>query len=204
MNATDPFNAMLNYGYAILESHCRKTLNSVGLEPTIGFLHETRQTKHALVYDLMEPYRWLVDTAITSCIENGIFSSTDFYRMDNYVLRLKAEATHKLLNSVRIKFNSTILYRNKLYGWDTVMRLKCQELAKYILNRQSELDFESPSPLLPKDDSQGVKNRILSMSITDAERLGIRKNTLWYLQKRSRTRKPLKTYSTITNKILNY
>jgi CRISPR-associated protein Cas1 len=203
MNASDPVNCLLNYGYAILESECRRALNSVGLEPTIGFLHEAQQTRYALVYDFMEPFRWLIDTTIIECLEYEHFSTKDFYRLDNYVLRLKPEAVKKLLAALQIKFNSTVQYRGKRYGWDTVMRLKCQELASYIFNRQSELDFESPSPLLPRDDSQAVKKRILSFSIADAGRLGIRKNTLWYLQKRSRTRKPLKTYSTITNKILN-
>jgi CRISPR-associated protein Cas1 len=32
MNASDSFNVLLNYGYAILESQCRKALNSIGLE----------------------------------------------------------------------------------------------------------------------------------------------------------------------------
>src|SRR5208282_704022 len=35
MNASDPINVLLNYGYAILESQCRKALNGVGLEPTV-------------------------------------------------------------------------------------------------------------------------------------------------------------------------
>lgn len=34
MNASDPVNVLLNYGYSVLESQCRKALNSVGLEPT--------------------------------------------------------------------------------------------------------------------------------------------------------------------------
>ena len=91
MNASDPFNVLLNYGYAILESQCRKALNSVGLEPTIGFLHETRQTKYSLVYDFQEPYRWLIDTAVISCLESDQFGKKDFFRMDNYVLRLRHE-----------------------------------------------------------------------------------------------------------------
>lgn len=89
MNASDPVNTLLNYGYAILESQSRKALNSVGLEPTVGFLHEARQTKYPLVYDLQEPYQWLVDTTVISCLESGRFDKKDFYRMDNYVLRPK-------------------------------------------------------------------------------------------------------------------
>ena len=38
-NATDPVNAALNYGYGFLEGECRRAINAVGLEPSVGFLH---------------------------------------------------------------------------------------------------------------------------------------------------------------------
>ncbi|WP_153280125.1 CRISPR-associated endonuclease Cas1 [Thermoplasma sp. Kam2015] len=41
MNASDPVNALLNYGYAILESIIRKDINTIGLDIYIGCLHET-------------------------------------------------------------------------------------------------------------------------------------------------------------------
>ena len=40
MNASDPVNALLNYGYAILESTVRKDINAIGLDVSIGYLHE--------------------------------------------------------------------------------------------------------------------------------------------------------------------
>jgi len=203
MNASDSVNALLNYGYAILESECRKALTSVGLEPTVGFLHEARQAKYPLVYDLMEPFRWLVDTAIIECLEYEHFSSKDFHRLDNYVLRMKPEAVKKLLAALQIKLNSNIPYRGKYYGWSTVVRLKCQELAGYILARRSELDFNNPRPVLPRDDSEAVRNRILSMSVAEARQLGIRKNTLWYLQQRAQARRPMEIYRPVKNKLRN-
>ena len=39
---SDEINAMLNYGYAILESEVRRTLNSIGFDSSIGFLHELK------------------------------------------------------------------------------------------------------------------------------------------------------------------
>jgi hypothetical protein len=53
----------------------------------------------------------------------------DFYRLDNYVLRLRPEAARKLLDILQSKLNATMHYREKYYGWDTILRLKCQELA---------------------------------------------------------------------------
>ncbi len=54
MNSTDQVNTLLNYGYVFLESRCRASINSVGLESSIGFLHEIAQPRYPLVYDLQE------------------------------------------------------------------------------------------------------------------------------------------------------
>jgi len=44
-------NLALNYAYGVLEGECRRAINAVGLEPSMGFLHETSgyQTKQSLV-----------------------------------------------------------------------------------------------------------------------------------------------------------
>jgi CRISPR-associated protein Cas1 len=71
-NASDPVNLALNYAYGILEGECRAAVNAVGLEPSVGFLHETSgyQTKQSLVYDLQEPFRWIVDVAAIEAFES--------------------------------------------------------------------------------------------------------------------------------------
>ena len=38
-NASDEINALLNYGYTILESEIRKAINAIGLDYSIGFHH---------------------------------------------------------------------------------------------------------------------------------------------------------------------
>ena len=56
-NASDEINALLNYGYAILESEIRKSINGIGLDYSIGFLHEINQSRTPLVYDIQELFR---------------------------------------------------------------------------------------------------------------------------------------------------
>jgi CRISPR-associated protein Cas1 len=65
-NASDSVNLALNYGYGFLEAECRMAINAIGLEPSVGFLHEFSdyQTKQSLVYDLQEPFRFLVDLTV--------------------------------------------------------------------------------------------------------------------------------------------
>ena len=41
-----------------------KFVNGIGLDPYFGFMHKTHNSFQALVYDLIEPFRWLVESAV--------------------------------------------------------------------------------------------------------------------------------------------
>jgi CRISPR-associated protein Cas1 len=56
-----PPNQMLNYGYAVLAALCHRSLVVHGLSPQLGVKHTTRYKSDPLVYDLMEPFRPMVD-----------------------------------------------------------------------------------------------------------------------------------------------
>ena len=62
--ATDVINALLNYGYTVLAGEISKFINGVGLDAYYGFYHKTHTGFQPLVYDLIEPFRWLVDYAV--------------------------------------------------------------------------------------------------------------------------------------------
>ena len=76
-NASDEVNALLNYGYAILESEIRKEINSVGLDYSIGFLHEINQSRTPLVYDIQELFRWLIDVSVIQFLEEKKINKSD-------------------------------------------------------------------------------------------------------------------------------
>ncbi|KAF0094267.1 MAG: CRISPR-associated protein [Puniceicoccaceae bacterium 5H] len=54
-------NGLLNYGYAVLLTSVLQKLFAVGLDPTFGIYHATRERSTPLAYDLMEPFRPCVD-----------------------------------------------------------------------------------------------------------------------------------------------
>ncbi len=92
----------------------------------------------------------------------------------------------RLLDALPIKFNSTARYEGKFYSWDTIMGLKAQELANYILRKRIELSFEDPKPALSRDDHAVVIDKILSLTVAEARKRGIGKTTLWYLRKHAK------------------
>lgn len=59
--AGEGLNSLLNYGYAVLLSTVLQKLFGVGLDPTFGIAHTTRERSTPLAYDLMEPFRSCVD-----------------------------------------------------------------------------------------------------------------------------------------------
>ena len=63
-NASDVINALLNYGYAVLAGEISKFINGFGLDAYYGFYHKSHTGFQPLVYDMMEPFRWLVDYTV--------------------------------------------------------------------------------------------------------------------------------------------
>lgn len=87
-NASHPVNAMLNYAYGVLESQIRIQIVANGYDPSIGFLHRAARDGSALVFDLMEPMRPVVDQVVLAFIKSHIFTPSDFIIRSDGVCRL--------------------------------------------------------------------------------------------------------------------
>jgi len=152
----------LNYAYGVLEGECRAAINTVGLEPSVGFLHETSgyQTKQSLVYDLQEPFRWIADVAVMESFESGVLDLPDFYFTgDDYRYRFDPEAKQWFLNLSRERFNSAVGYKGRALKWDTVIEQKTVELCRFLIGRSTRLDLAEPMPTLQRADSQEPRRR---------------------------------------------
>ena len=184
-NVSDPFNAALNYGYGFLEAECRMAINSVGLESSVGFLHDFSdyQTKQSLVYDLQEPFRWLIDVSVIDAFESRTLDLRDFYFTgDDYRYRFEAEAKQRFIEVLRDQFNSGIRYRGRLLKWDMVIEQKSNDLGQFLVGKRSSVEFMEPAPQLERQDSREVRAKILSLSASQARQFGIGKSTLHYLR----------------------
>lgn len=68
----DRFSAILNFGYALLQTAVMRALLAVGLEPVLGFYHTPRSAAHPLVLDLMELFRCpLWDLVVAGSLNRG-------------------------------------------------------------------------------------------------------------------------------------
>lgn len=63
-------NSLFNYAYAMLLTQTLQVLLSMGIDPVYGIGHATRERGAALAYDMMEPYRPLIDSWVFKWIES--------------------------------------------------------------------------------------------------------------------------------------
>jgi CRISPR-associated protein Cas1 len=203
-NASDPFNAALNYGYGFLEGECRMAINAVGLEPAVGFLHDFSdyQTKQSLAYDLQEPFRWLVDLAVIQAFESKTLQLRDFYFTgDDYRYRFETEAKQRFIHLVRERFNSRVNYKGRILKWDTIIEEKVMELSRFLTGRSSKVDFSEPSLALERFDNSQLRERIKSLTAEEAKKLGINKSTLYTLREHLRSDRPFKLYHKVNRRL---
>ncbi|WP_344025465.1 CRISPR-associated endonuclease Cas1 [Streptomyces luteireticuli] len=100
--ATDPVNALLNYAYRLAEIECRLACLSLGLDPTMGFLHLDEAGRDSLALDLLETVRPNVDRYVLAVLgvtarlatDTGYVPATWFHETPEGVCRLVAPLTH--------------------------------------------------------------------------------------------------------------
>lgn len=66
----DCINALLSFAYTLLRSDCAAALESVGLDPQVGYLHALRSGRPALALDLMEELRPLIADRLALTLVN--------------------------------------------------------------------------------------------------------------------------------------
>ena len=194
MNASDPINALLNYGYSILESMVRKDINTIGLDVSIGYLHEIAPSKHPLVYDLQELFRYVVDYSVIEILETKLKKS-DFITTENYHIRLKQNTAKLLIEKIKNNFNKRYEFRNKQHTLDNIMFENVRELSRYISGKVKELEFKIPDITMSRNDTTDIKDRIMSIDPDKRKVLKINKSTLWYEQKKIKEGKTIKLYN---------
>ncbi len=77
---TDPVNALLSLCYTLLHYEAVREIEVIGLDPTIGFLHEFSYGRESLACDLVEAHRPAVDRFVWQMFRDRILTARDFSR----------------------------------------------------------------------------------------------------------------------------
>ena len=128
---TDPVNAVLSFGYAMLSRAFSVALSATGFDPYRGFFHQPRYGRPALALDMMEPFRPLiVDSVVVTAFNNGEVRPKDFIRspvgvnlsesgrkrlIATFERRLAQEVTHPLFG-YRVEYRRLLEIQARLLG----------------------------------------------------------------------------------------
>ena len=96
----DPANAVLSFLYALLANDVRSALETVGLDPQVGFLHQLRSGRPSLALDIMEEFRaYLGDRIMLNLINLKQVSMKDFEIRESGEVRMSDEARKTVITA---------------------------------------------------------------------------------------------------------
>jgi len=131
----DPANAMLSFLYAILANDVRSALETVGLDPQVGFLHQIRPGRASLALDIMEEFRaYLGDRIMLNLINLKQVSISDFEVRESGEVRMSDSARKTLLNAYQQRKQEEIThpFLNEKMTIGLLPHIQAQLLARYI------------------------------------------------------------------------
>ena len=76
---TDPVNSLLSFGYTMLHNNIFSLVRMKGMNPYIGFLHAEDKGNPALINDLIEEFRTIIDSMTLHTLNKGLLRNRDFY-----------------------------------------------------------------------------------------------------------------------------
>jgi len=96
----DRLNALLSFLYAMQMNDCRSALETVGLDPQLGFLHALRQGRAALALDLQEEFRsMLCDRLALTLINRGQVGERDFDQREGGAVMLNDKGRRSVITA---------------------------------------------------------------------------------------------------------
>ena len=131
----DPVNALLSFTYSILGLEIAGALESVGLDPAVGFLHALRPGRASLALDMLEELRApLADRFVLSLINLGVITERDFAQKENGAFYLTDDARKRFLAAWQKRKQEVINHpflKEKL-PWGLVPHAQAMMMSRYI------------------------------------------------------------------------
>lgn len=135
--ASDIVNALLNYGYGILEGEVWRAIHFAGLDPYGGFLHADRPGKPSMVLDLMEEFRQQVvdKTIMTLLVKRKIYPTMDV-RDDMY--RLPDDVRKLTISEILTKMEEYVTYKEVRMKWCDLILYQARNVAKFLRGEKND------------------------------------------------------------------
>ena len=140
----DNVNAMLSFMYTILAHDVASALETVGLDPYVGFLHKDRPGRISLALDLMEELRSVcVDRFVISLINKRVVNKKGFVEKENGAVFMNDDTRKIILHAWQSKKQEVIThpFLKEKMQWGLVPYVQAMLLARFI---RGDLDGYPP------------------------------------------------------------
>ncbi|WP_209621070.1 CRISPR-associated protein Cas1 [Methanolobus bombayensis] len=99
--------------------------------------------------------------------------------------------------------NKKVPYEKQSVMWSYDLLLKTRELAQYLIGKRKTLDFSKPAYAVERQDSEDIKQKILSISYSEWKKMGFSKGTLHYMKKNTKNDKSFTLNSHVRERLEN-
>ncbi len=131
----DNVNALLSFAYSLTTSMCTSALESVGLDPYVGFMHTDRPGRCSLALDLVEEFRaWMCDRFVLMLINKKVLSEKDFERREDGAVLLTDKGRKVFLEAWQKRKAEEIKhpFLSEKVQWGMLPYVQALLLARYI------------------------------------------------------------------------
>ncbi|MGX7198601.1 type I-C CRISPR-associated endonuclease Cas1c [Enterococcus nangangensis] len=140
----DNVNALLSLAYSLLTSDCAAALETVGLDPYVGFMHRDRPGRISLALDLVEELRGVyADRFVLQLINKKIIDQRAFIKQENGAVLLTEEGRKKFFAEWQNKKQEMLQhpFLGEKIQWGLVPYVQALLLARYL---RDDLDGYPP------------------------------------------------------------
>ena len=140
----DEVNAMLSFAYTLLTSMCATALETVGLDPYVGFFHTDRPGRKSLALDMVEELRSVMaDRFVLTLINRKVINKSHFIRKENNAVFLDDNGRREFLTAWQKKKQEMIThpFLGEKLEWGMVPFVQAMLLARYL---RDDLDEYPP------------------------------------------------------------
>jgi CRISPR-associated protein Cas1 len=145
----DPFNALLSFGYSLLNQNVMTALEIVGLDPYDGFFHADKYGRPSLALDLVEEFRSvIVDSVVLTVINKHILAPDDFQPgEDGQGVFLTRPGLRKFLSQYSARLQTEVLHPS---AGKALTYQKCFEVQARLLRKVIEGERDDYPAFLTK------------------------------------------------------
>lgn len=131
----DNVNALLSFSYSVATGMCTFALETVGLDPYVGFMHTDRPGRRSLALDLVEEFRAIMcDRFIISLINKRIINNGDFEKKEDGAVLLSEDGRKVFLTHWQNRKQDIVMhpFLKEKVEWGLLPYIQALLLSRYI------------------------------------------------------------------------